>query len=54
MEDNQFRCTGTWNGEEFDRVIEAESEADAMDHWLFWAWTVRASLENLQVNRVAN
>lgn len=54
MDENKFRCTGVWNGEKFDRVIEAESEGDAMDHWMFWAWVAKASLENLQVNRVAN
>ncbi len=54
MEENKFRCTGTWNGEKFERVIEAEDEGDARDHWLFWSWVANASLGNLEVNRVVH
>lgn len=54
MEENKFRCTGEWNGEKFDRVIEAEDEGDARDHWMFWACSSGASLVNLQVNRVVH
>lgn len=50
---NKFRCTGKWNDEEFDRVIEAEDEGDARDHWMFWAFTAGARLELLEINPVA-
>lgn len=48
-----FRCTGKWNGEPFDRVIEAEDEGDARDHWLFWAGVSGAKLESLEVTKDA-
>lgn len=54
MDDNKFRCTGTWSGERFNRVIEAEDEADCHLHWMSWALIAGAELENLRVNRVAN
>lgn len=54
MEERKFRCTGMWNGEKFDRVIEAEDESDARDHLLYWAWVGNASLENLEVNWVVH
>ena len=54
MEESKFRCTGMWNGEKFERVIEAEDESDARDHWFYWSWVANASLENLEVNRVAH
>lgn len=50
---NQFRCTGKWNDEPFDRVIEAEDEGDARDHWMYWAWVAGASLQNLEVTEAA-
>ncbi len=28
-----FRVTGEWNGEPFDRVIEAEDINDCYNHW---------------------
>jgi len=43
-----------WNGEKFERVIEAEDEGDARDHWFFWSWVASASLENLEVKRVVH
>ncbi|EPZ9374460.1 hypothetical protein FSY56_08555 [Escherichia coli] len=53
MEGHQFRCTGSWNGETFDRVIEAEDEGDARDHWMYWAWAAGATLQNLEVTEAA-
>ena len=50
---NKFRCTGKWNDEPFDRVIEAEDEGDARDHWFYWAWVAGASLQNLEVTEAA-
>ncbi|HFI1624496.1 MULTISPECIES: hypothetical protein [Enterobacteriaceae] len=50
---NKFRCTGKWNDEPFDRVIEAEDEGDARDHWMYWAWVAGASLQNLEVTEAA-
>ncbi|UIW10376.1 hypothetical protein [Flyfo siphovirus Tbat2_3] len=54
MDENKFRCTGLWNGEKFDRVIEGVDEADCHLHWMLWALIAGANLKNLQVNRVAN
>lgn len=54
MEGSKFQCTGEWNGEKFDRVIEAEDESDAREHWWFWAWSQGASLTNLHVKRVVH
>lgn len=54
MEENKFLCTGEWNGDKFSRVIEAEDEGDARDHWMFWAWASGASLSNLKINRVVH
>ncbi|MEI2684243.1 hypothetical protein [Erwinia aphidicola] len=50
----KFQCTGEWNGEKFDRVIEAEDESDAREHWWFWAWSQGASLTNLHVKRLVH
>ncbi len=32
-----FRVTGEWNGEPFNRVIEAENINDCYDHWMMGA-----------------
>ncbi|MFG6089915.1 hypothetical protein [Enterobacter soli] len=48
----KFRCKGVWNNEAFERVIEAEDEGDARDHWWFWAWISQARLENLEIIEV--
>ncbi|HEE9909107.1 TPA: hypothetical protein R8G48_002134 [Citrobacter braakii] len=53
MEGNRFRCTGQWNDEEFDRIIEAEDEGDARDHWMYWAWAAGATLQNLEITKAA-
>ncbi|UTJ46624.1 hypothetical protein NLZ15_17530 [Atlantibacter subterranea] len=53
MEVNHFRCTGKWNDEPFDRVIEAEDESDARDHWLFWAGVAGATLSGLEITKAA-
>ena len=50
---NHFRCTGQWNEEEFDRVIEAEDEGDARDHWMYWDWVAGATLKNLEIIQAA-
>ncbi|MGK3687216.1 hypothetical protein ACSLPA_33945, partial [Escherichia coli] len=31
-----FRVTGEWNGEPFNRVIEAENISDCYDHWMLF------------------
>ncbi|ELI8122909.1 TPA: hypothetical protein ACPZNJ_002835 [Yersinia enterocolitica] len=33
----KFKCTGKWNGEPFERITEAEDEADCYGHWHWWA-----------------
>ncbi|MDW2592646.1 hypothetical protein [Citrobacter braakii] len=53
MEGNRFRCTGQWNDEEFDRIIEAEDEGDARDHWMYLAWIAGATLKNLEIKQAA-
>ena len=52
-ESTKFRCTGKWNGENFDRVIEAEDEGDARDHWMYWAYVAGARLESLEISKAA-
>lgn len=53
MGSNKFRCTGQWNDEEFDRIIEAEDEGDARDHLMYWAWVDGATLKNLEIMQAA-
>ncbi len=53
MSANHFRCTGQWNEEEFDRVIEAEDEDDARAHWYFWASIAGATIMNLEIKQTA-
>ncbi|MDM3156013.1 hypothetical protein OGW08_18295 [Citrobacter sp. Cf122] len=53
MSANHFRCTGQWNEEEFDRVIEAEDEDDARAHWYFWASITGAAIMNLEIKQTA-
>ncbi|EKN3834374.1 hypothetical protein OZ696_004092 [Yersinia enterocolitica] len=33
----KFKCAGKWNGEPFERITEAEDEADCYGHWHWWA-----------------
>ena len=54
MEENKFRCTGEWNGEKFDLLVEANSEADCHIHFMYWSCAPGVKLENLQVNRVVH
>lgn len=44
-----FRVTGEWNGEPFNRVIEAENINDCHDHWMIWAQIAHAEVTNIRI-----
>lgn len=44
-----FRVTGEWNGEPFNRVIEAENINDCYDHWMPWAQIAHADVTNIRI-----
>lgn len=44
-----FRVTGEWNGEPFDRVIEAEDINDCYNHWMIWAQIAHADVTNIRI-----
>ncbi|EFN4183926.1 hypothetical protein ACND61_000933 [Escherichia coli] len=47
-----FRVTGEWNGEPFDRVIEAEDISDCYDHWMLWAQIAHADVTNIRIEEL--
>ena len=47
-----FRVTGEWNGEPFDRVIEAENINDCYDHWMIWAQIAHADVTNIRIEEL--
>ncbi len=47
-----FRVTGEWNGEPFDRVIEAENISDCYDHWMLWAQIAHADVTNIRIEEL--
>ncbi len=47
-----FRVTGEWNGEPFDRVIEAEDINDCYNHWMIWAQIAHADVTNIRVEEL--
>ena len=48
-----FRVTGEWNGEPFNRVIEAENINDCYDHWMIWADVTNIRIEELKEHQAA-
>lgn len=48
----QFRVTGEWNGELFNRVIEAEDWNDCYDHWMMWAQIAHANVINMRIEEI--
>ncbi|TXQ10359.1 hypothetical protein FV281_22635 [Escherichia coli] len=47
-----FRVTGEWNGEPFNRVIEAENINDCYDHWMIWAQIAHADVTNIRIEEL--
>ncbi len=47
-----FRVTGEWNGEPFNRVIEAENINDCYDHWMLWAQIAHADVTNIRIEEL--
>ena len=47
-----FRVTGEWNGEPFNRVIEAENINDCYDHWMLWAQMAHADVTNICIEEL--
>lgn len=41
-----------WNGEPFNRVIEAENINDCYDHWMLWAQIVHADVTNIRIEEI--
>ncbi|HBA9513092.1 TPA: hypothetical protein J1413_000580 [Escherichia coli] len=47
-----LRVTGEWNGEPFNRVIEAENISDCYDHWMLWAQIAHADVTNIRIEEL--
>ncbi|HFI8992029.1 hypothetical protein [Escherichia coli] len=47
-----FRVTGKWNGEPFNRVIEAENINDCYDHWMLLAQIAHADVTNIRIEEL--
>ncbi|WP_097499241.1 hypothetical protein [Escherichia coli] len=47
-----FRVTGEWNGEPFNRVIEAENISDCYNHWMLWAQIAHADVTNIRIEEL--
>ncbi|MHC3180648.1 hypothetical protein [Escherichia coli] len=47
-----FQVTGEWNGEPFNRVIEAENINDCHDHWMIWVQIAHAEVTNIQIEEL--
>ena len=47
-----FRVTGEWNGEPFNRVIAAEYISDCYDHWMLWAQIAHADVTNIRIEEL--
>ncbi|HDP6628071.1 TPA: hypothetical protein P6266_004063 [Escherichia coli] len=41
-----------WNGEPFNRVIEAEDINDCYDHWMLWAQIAHADVTNIRIEEL--
>lgn len=41
-----------WNGEPFNRVIEAENINDCYDHWMIWAQIAHADITNIRIEEL--
>ncbi|MEL7628743.1 hypothetical protein AAGW04_07025 [Pectobacterium aroidearum] len=50
----KYQCSGLWNGNPFNRIIEAEDKNDCYLHWQFWAMVANAELSNLEVEEIIN
>lgn len=51
-DDKCTRVTGEWNGEPFNRVIEAENINDCYDHWMIWAQIAHADVTNIRIEEL--
>ena len=47
-----FRVTGEWNGEPFNRGIEAENMNDCYDHWMMRAQIAHADVTNIRIEEL--
>ncbi len=47
-----FRVTGEWNGEPFNRVIEAEDINDCYNHWMILAQIANADITNIRIEEL--
>lgn len=47
-----FRVIGEWNGELFNRVIEAENINDCYDYWMIWAQIVYVDVINIRIEEL--
>ncbi len=50
----KFKCTGKWNGEPFEQVVEAEDEGDCYGHCLWWATMCEATIADFVMEVLAN
>ena len=41
-----------WNGEPFNRVIEAEDINDCYNHWMIWAQIAHAEVTNIRIEEL--
>ncbi|EMW0295496.1 TPA: hypothetical protein ACRRC6_000433 [Klebsiella pneumoniae] len=48
----KFIVTGEWNGEPFNRVIEAEDQNDCHEHWMMWAQIAHANVTNMRIEEI--
>ncbi|GLX46521.1 hypothetical protein Pcaca01_41890 [Pectobacterium carotovorum subsp. carotovorum] len=46
----KFNCTGLWNGEKFNCVIESRDEDECRNYWQLWMITSGAKLEELDIS----
>ncbi len=48
----EVRSCQEWNGEPFNRVIEAENISDCYDHWMLWAQIAHADVTNIRIEEL--
>lgn len=46
----KFNCTGIWNGEKFNCVIESRDEDECRNYWQLWTIMSGAKLEELDIS----
>ncbi|MEL4016977.1 hypothetical protein [Dryocola clanedunensis] len=47
--EDKFKITGLWNGEPFEKIMEAEDENDAASTFMLFASLAHAQINNLNV-----